>query len=159
MSHRIALTLLAMMAAMLLATSAIAQNITQVANENAAVNAAITEAQAKLPVFFERLQKPRPGDSGFSVKIRYDVGNNSGEHIWAADPVRAGDAITATISNVPRDIKNLAKGDRVTVPIARITDWLYVRDGKYHGAYTVRALLPFMKKDEADDMRKRLAPL
>lgn len=136
-----------------------AQNITNVSNENKAVNAAIAEAQSKLPVFFERLANPQPGDYGFSVKLRYDVGNNNGEHIWGADPVRSGDTVTATIANVPRNIKNLSKGDRVTVPITRITDWLFERDGKYHGAYTVRALLPFMKKDEAANMRKRLAPL
>ena len=66
--------------------------------------------------------------------------------------------MTATIANVPVKIQNLSKGDRVTVPTSQVTDWLYVRDGKYRGAYTVRALLPFMKPDEAADMKKRLGP-
>ena len=46
----------------------------------------------------------------------------------------------------------------MTVPMSQVTDWLYERDGKYHGAYTVRALIPFMSKEDGAAMRKRLAP-
>ena len=133
---------------------------TDVSPENAAVNAAIEKAQATLPAFFERIAKPRSGDSGFLVKIKYakKVEKGGYEHIWAGNIVKQGENISATISNEPVDIPHLSKGQRVTVPITQLTDWLYVRDGKYVGAYTVRALLPFMKKDQADEMRKRLAP-
>ena len=133
--------------------------ITTVPNSEASVNAAIDRAKADLPIFFARLAKPDPGDSGFSVKIRYDTTKpNSGEHIWANEVVRSGDMITATISNQPRDIPHLKYGQRVTVPIAHVTDWMYVRGGKYYGAYTVRALLPFMSPKDAEAMRQKLAP-
>lgn len=149
-------------AVMLLAAMnvAAAQNLTDVSRENAAVNAAIAKAKSTLPVFFERNANPQPGDSGFAVKIRYDKGkgDGSGEHIWAGDVVRNGDTVTATIANEPREIPNLAKGQRVTVPVSRLTDWMYIRDGKYHGAYTVRALVPFMKPDQAEAMKQRLGP-
>ena len=138
-----------------------AQSITNVSPQEKSVNDAIEKAKKTLPDFFARLAKPQPGDSQFLVKIRYDVGSGSeksGEHIWAQDVVRGDDKVTATIANVPVKIQNLSKGDRVTVPTSQVTDWLYVRDGKYRGAYTVRALLPFMKPDEAADMKKRLGP-
>jgi uncharacterized protein YegJ (DUF2314 family) len=139
---------------------AVAQNITDVSTQNEAVNAAIVKAKSTLPVFFARNASPQPGDSGFAVKIRYatDRGNGSGEHIWANDVVRNGETVTATIANEPRDIANLAKGQRVTVPLSQLTDWMYVRDGKYHGGYTIRALVPFMTPEQAAAMRKRLAP-
>jgi uncharacterized protein YegJ (DUF2314 family) len=35
---------------------------------------------------------------------------------------------------------------------------MYIRDGKFHGAYTLRAMLPFMAKDQAADFSRRLAP-
>jgi uncharacterized protein YegJ (DUF2314 family) len=141
-------------------TQAGAQNITHVTSQNAAVNAAIAKAKSTLPVFFVRNAKPQPGDSGFAVKIRYDTGkgDGSGEHIWAGDVVHNGDKVTATIANEPQQIANLTKGQRVTVPVSQLTDWMYIRDDKYHGAYTVRALVPFMRPAQAAAMRKRLAP-
>jgi uncharacterized protein YegJ (DUF2314 family) len=139
---------------------ALAQNITNVASQNAAVNAAIAKAQRTLPVFFARNANPQSGDSGFAVKIRYDKGrgDGSGEHIWAGDVVQDGDTVTATIANEPQEIANLAKGQRVTVPVSQLTDWMYIRDDRYHGAYTVRALVRFMRPEQAAAMRKRLAP-
>ena len=144
----------------MLAALPVSAQITSVSPENKAVNAAIVKAQATLPVFFERLASPKPGDDNFLVKIRYETlkDDGGGEHIWAKDVVKVGDSVLATIDNVPKDIPNLSKGQRVTVPISRVTDWLYERDGKYRGAYTVRALVPFMTKQQAADMRKRLGP-
>jgi len=156
--RHLALGTLVLLAAMNM--PAAAQNITNVSPENEAVNAAIAKAKGTLPVFFARNAKPQPGDSGFAVKIRYATGraDGSGEHIWANDVARNGATVTATIANEPRDIPNLAKGQRVTVQVSQLTDWMYVRDDKYHGAYTVRALVPFMKPEQAAAMRKRLAP-
>lgn len=143
----------------LTAVSAWAQ-ITDVPSQNAAVNAAIQTAKDTLPVFFARLESPKPGDSGFMVKIRYPkTTGDGGEHIWAKNVVREGESVSAEIANEPREIANLQMGQRVTVPISRLTDWLYTRDGKYQGAYTVRALLPYMQPEQAANMRERLAPL
>jgi uncharacterized protein YegJ (DUF2314 family) len=140
--------------------SAVAQSMTNVSSQNEAVNAAIAKAKSTLPLFFARNARPQPGDSAFSVKIRYDTskGDGSGEHIWANNVIHNGDTVTATIANEPREIPNLAKGQRVTVPVSQLTDWIYTRNGKYHGAYTVRALVPYMKPEEAEAMRKRLGP-
>jgi uncharacterized protein YegJ (DUF2314 family) len=139
---------------------AAAQNITDVSPQNEAVNAAIAKAKSTLPVFFARNAKPQPGDSGFAVKIRYPTGkpDGSGEHLWANNVVRDGDTVTATIANEPREVPSLAKGQRVTVPVSQLTDWMHIRDGKYHGGYTIRALVPFMTPEQAAAMRKRLAP-
>lgn len=141
-------------------TSPVNAQITDVSPENKAVNTAIEKAQKELPVFLERLANPRRGDSGFLVKLRYEksTANGGGEHIWAKDVVRDGGTISATIDNEPREIDYLKLGQRVVVTLSQITDWLYVRDEKYRGAYTVRALLPFMEKAQAAEMRKKLGP-
>jgi uncharacterized protein YegJ (DUF2314 family) len=152
--------LLIVLVAPLAATPVSAQVLTTVSSENEAVNAAIAKAREALPVFFRRLNNPERGDSGFRVKLVYDTRiAKRTEHLWAKDVVRVGsDKISATIDNQPKDIPDLAHGQRVTVPITQISDWLYVRDGKYRGAYTVRALLPFMKPGEAAKMKERLGP-
>jgi uncharacterized protein YegJ (DUF2314 family) len=134
--------------------------IVNVPTQDKAMAAAIETAKTTLPKFFERLAKPEPGDERFAIKIRYDTNRKGadGEHIWANDVKREGDKISATISNQPRDIVALKMGQRVTVPVSQLTDWMFVRDGKYHGAYTLRAMLPFMPAAQATDFKARLAP-
>lgn len=132
---------------------------TTVSTQNEAVNAAIEKAKRTLPDFFARLDKPQRGDTDFQIKIRFVTNQPpNGEHVWARDVRRDGTNVTATIATVPRNIPDLRQGQRVTVPITQVTDWLVESGGKYHGAYTVRALLPYMSKEEADEMRRSLAP-
>lgn len=132
---------------------------TTVSTQNEAVNAAIEKAKRTLPDFFARLDKPQRGDTDFQIKIRFVTNQPpNGEHVWARDVRRDGTNVTATITTVPRNIPDLRQGQRVTVPITQVTDWLVESGGKYHGAYTVRALLPYMNKEEADEMRRSLAP-
>lgn len=120
---------------------------------------AIAKAQSTLDAFLTRAAKPQRGDSDFSVKIRYDTGKpDDAEYIWASDPVRQGNNVTATIANEPRDIPDLREGQRVTVPLSRIVDWMYWSGGRIYGGYTMRALLPHIPKVDADKFRKVLAP-
>ena len=154
--HRIAV---AAFAALLTLAAHTASAQTTVSTQNEAVNAAIEHAKKTLPVFFERLDKPLRGDTDFQIKIRFLTNQPpNGEHVWARDVKRDGTNVSATIATVPRNIPNLKQGQRVTVPITQITDWLVESGGKYHGAYTVRALLPYMSEKEADEMRRSLAP-
>jgi uncharacterized protein YegJ (DUF2314 family) len=140
------------------ASAALAQGIVKVPNSDQPMETAISKAQASLPVFFERLTKPQPGDERFSVKIRYATTGDSGEHIWANDVVREGDKVSATIGNKPADIPNLKMGQRVTVPVTQLTDWMYMNGGKIHGGQTIRALLPTLPKADADRLKAMLAP-
>ena len=122
------------------------------------MNAAIEKAKATLPVFFARLAKPQPGDDGFAVKIYYQTSKGDGEHIWANRVERKADMVTATINNEPRDIAGLKIGQRVTVPLGQLTDWMYTREGKIHGGQTIRAIIPALPKAQADQYRAMLAP-
>jgi uncharacterized protein YegJ (DUF2314 family) len=123
-----------------------------------AMNAAIAEAKATLPGFFQRLGKPQPGDEGFAVKIYFKTRTGDGEHIWANKIEVAGNSVSATISNEPRDIAGLKAGQRLTVPMDRITDWMFMRAGKIHGGQTIRAAIPTLPKAQADQYKAMLAP-
>jgi uncharacterized protein YegJ (DUF2314 family) len=151
---------LALILALACAPPPLAAQIINVPTQDKAMAAAIEKAKATLPSFFERLTKPQPGDDGFAVKIRFDTTKRGtdGEHIWANAVVREGDTVSATINNQPRDIPDLKNGQRVTVAVTQLTDWMFMRDGKFHGAYTLRAMLPFMAPDQAKSFRQRLAP-
>ena len=150
-----------MVAAPMLMLPALAQlkpDVVPVPNSDEAMAKAIAKARATLPDFFAILAKPQQGDNGFAVKIHYDFGNNRGEHIWANTIAVNGKDISANISNQPRDIPNLKFGQRVTVPVTQLSDWMFIRDGKIHGGQTIRAVLPMLPPDRAAEMRARLAP-
>ena len=66
--------------------------------------------------------------------------------------------VSATINNEPRDIAGLKIGQRVTVPLGQLTDWMYTREGKIHGGQTIRAIIPALPKAQADQYRAMLAP-
>ncbi len=135
-----------------------AQAIIDVPTADAAMAKAMAEARATLPKFWDALARADPGDTKFYVKIRFPHGAGSdGELIWAGSVVRDGDQVTATIDNEPRHVPNLKHGQRVAVPIARVSDWMFTRAGKLHGAYTVRVLLPRMQPAQADGFRQILA--
>ena len=144
--------------AIMMAVAPAAAQIISVPNDDPAMEAAITKAQANLPAFWDTLAKPQAGDDRFAVKIKYATGAKTGEHIWAGDVKRSGTTVTATINNTPRDIPNLKKGQRVTVPVDRITDWMFFRDDKIHGAQTLRVLLTRMPPEQAADWKSKLAP-
>jgi len=122
-----------------------------------AINEAIADARETLPHFWDMLAKPRPGDN-FSIKVAVTE-NEHTEHFWAIDIQKSGDAIHATIDNDPDRLTNVKAGQRIRLETNRITDWLYRRDGRIHGAYTLRAKLPRMTKAQANLFRASLAPL
>jgi uncharacterized protein YegJ (DUF2314 family) len=140
--------------------SAIAQAPTFIGSGNQDTKRAMRQAKAALPRFLKRLANPQPGDSGFEVKVHIAGPTPEiGTYVWLKDVKRDGNRVTGTAYTVPRGISSLTNGQRVVLPLSRIDDWVIMNDGKMHGGYTVRALLPYMKPDEAAEMRSKLGPL
>lgn len=123
-----------------------------------AMNAAGAAARKTLPGFWDTFAAARAGDSGFSIKVRIPYGN-SGEHFWTSDVERSGDVIHARIANDPNYATSVKKGQRIEVDPAAISDWMFWRNGRIHGGYTLRAMLPRLSKKQAGEWRVRLAPL
>lgn len=118
---------------------------------------AINKAKASLPDFFTHVGKPGPGEDRFAVKIYYPTAKG-GEHIWATVAGYDGTMVTASISNEPVDIPDLKLGQRVAVPVDRLTDWMYFRERMIVGGQTIRAILPRMEAAEAAQFKAMLAP-
>jgi uncharacterized protein YegJ (DUF2314 family) len=71
-----------------------------------------------------------------------------GEHMWVDEMEWDGKLITGSLCGTPGHIKCVASGDTVEFPLERISDWLLVKDGKAHGAFTVQLLRSRMSKKE-----------
>ena len=90
---------------------------------------------------------PTRGESGFALKVAIRDGEAT-EHFWAVDIERRNDKILATINNEPETVSTVTFGQRLEVPEADITDWTFLRNGKFVGNYTVRALFKTMPPED-----------
>ena len=126
--------------------------IISVPNEDAAMNAAIAKARARLPDFWEKLANPPTGTEGYSVKVAIRDGDRT-EHFWTSDIERTGERISAVIANEPQTVTTVREGQRIDVPEADISDWMFMRNGKVVGNETLRVLLDYMPDEEAAQYR------
>ena len=72
------------------------------------------------------------------------------EQMWLTDVDFDGRDIKGTLMNSPRWVKSVSEGDEVSVPLAQISDWMYVyvTDNTVYGGYTVNAIRESMSPDE-----------
>ncbi len=75
-------------------------------------------------------------------------GVKQSEQFWLVDPIFDGVYVYGTVAVIPSVIKNLEKGAVCTVPVDRIEDWMYVKEGKVYGGYTVNLRRSFLKGGE-----------
>ncbi len=136
---------------------AVEDRVVQVADDDAAIKAAMAKARASLPAFWKAFDKPGPGEAAFNLKVSLMAPSKRIEHVWVNALARAADGkFTGRIDNEPQDMTGAKAGDVVTFSEANISDWMFTRDGKIVGNETMRPLLAHMSKEEADAYRAML---
>lgn len=117
---------------------------------------AIAKARETLPQFWQIFDKRELGESDFSLKVRI-TDKNGTEHFWASDIERRDGKKMGTINNDPNIVASVKLGDRIEIPDADISDWLYMRDGKMVGNETLKPLLKTMPAAEAEKLKMMMA--
>jgi uncharacterized protein YegJ (DUF2314 family) len=113
--------------------------IVPVASANDDMLDAINDARASIGVFFTAFEDPRPSQTDFHIKARFDEGETS-EHIWLSDLDFKTRPATGVVANEP-GIGSVSYLERVPFLPDQISDWMY-RDGEQLvGGYTTRVLL------------------
>ena len=130
--------------------------VTSVSADDPEMNAAIANARSSLPKFWQIYEHPEHGETDFCLKVKI-TDKKSVEHFWLVDIETNSQGIFGTINNDPEFVHDVKFGDRIRIPEPDISDWLYLRDGKMVGNYTVRALFKKMSPAEVEQMKKRLA--
>lgn len=131
--------------------------IINVEANDAEMEAAIATAREKLPHFWQVFTHPEKGESDFSLKVRIKDSNGT-EHFWVNQIERKEDGkIFGVINNDPEIVKSVKLNDRVPVPEENISDWLYTRDGKMVGNYTLRVLFKQMPPKEVEYYKQMMA--
>jgi uncharacterized protein YegJ (DUF2314 family) len=129
------------------------QVITTKRNDEAMV-AAIARARSELPRALKRFQA---GEVEFfqvkaPIKDRDDV-----EHMWLDEVVFQDGKVTGNLTGTPKLVSNVKEGQKLTIAAEDITDWMYLKNKKMYGNYTMRALFPQMPPDEVAKWRAVIA--
>ena len=130
--------------------------VVNVESDDPEMVAAIVKAREALPQFWQFFDKRERGESDFSLKVKI-TDKRGTEHFWATDIERRGGKTMGTINNDPNIVASVKLGDRIEIPEADISDWLYMRDGKMVGNETLRPLLKKMPAAEAEKLKKMMA--
>lgn len=130
--------------------------VVNVPDDDPEMIAAIAKARATLPQFWQVFEKRERGESGFALKVKI-TDTKGTEHFWATDVERGDGKTKGTINNDPNIVARVRLGDRIEIPEADISDWLYLRDGKMVGNETLRPLLKRMPAQEAEKLKQLMA--
>ncbi len=118
------------------------------------MDAAIARARSEVDSFISELSRPTGTNHAVKAPIT-DAGET--EHFWLTDISFQNGEFKGTINNDPVIVSNVKMGQTWTIKRNEISDWMFMRDGKMHGNYTMRPLLKTMPEDEAAQYRSILA--
>jgi len=127
--------------------------IVKVEKDDPDMLAAFAKARGETDNFIA-IMTAKTGDS-YSVKVGVTDGDQT-EYFWLDNLTYADGVFSGTIDNDPELVKNVKMGQAINVKKEEIFDWLYMKDGKMYGNYTVRVLLPKMSKEDADKIKAML---
>ena len=88
-----------------------------------------------------------PAHELMAVKAAFGNGG-AVEHMWVADVRFDGEIVRGTLINEPHELTDVKLGDAVEVPLAHVSDWMILHEGKVYGAYTVNAARKKMTAEE-----------
>jgi uncharacterized protein YegJ (DUF2314 family) len=130
--------------------------VTSVSDDDPRMNAAIAKARETVDTFIAALQSPKAGQSQFTVKMAFSDGAHT-EHMWLSPVSYDGKIFHGTVQNDPANVSNVKLGQQASIEPSKISDWMYVENGKLVGGYTVRALHEIMSPSERAEF-DRTAP-
>ncbi len=118
------------------------------------MDAAIARARSEVDSFIAELSNRTGTNHG--VKAPIEDGGET-EHFWLTDVSFRNGEFKGTINNDPGIVGNVQFGQEWTIGKKEISDWMFMREGKMHGNYTMRPLLKTMPEEEAEQYRSMLA--
>ena len=118
------------------------------------MEAAIARARSEVDSFIAEMSKGNGTD--FAVKVPIEDKDEI-EHFWLTDIVYRNGKFEGKIGNEPGMVTNVKEGQKWSVKKSEISDWMFMRDGKMHGNYTLRPLLKTMSEEEAAKFKSLLA--
>lgn len=133
--------------------------IIDVEEDDKGMNAAMAQARKEFPTFWKAVSEDRkngePKRVPAMVKAYFsDKGEDGGEHLWIDEVSYDGKMISGVVASEPADLKSVKLGEKVSFPLERLSDWLFVEKGEAKGAFTVNYLRKQMSAEERKEHDK-----
>jgi uncharacterized protein YegJ (DUF2314 family) len=129
-------------------------NYTQVASEDAAMNAAIAKAKATADDFIRALHTQKPGTKDYFVKKPYRTPSGNGEHMWIEVLEEEQGVLKGRVANEAEETREVKMGQSVSLKISEISDWKYQDGNKLIGGFTIRYFVEKMSPKEREAFLK-----
>ena len=113
------------------------------------MESAFAQARASLGEFIMHIAAPNPAREFAALKVRFTLPDGSTQDIWCDDVTHEDGQFTGNMGDDIPALK-LSFGDRITIPIETILDWMIVQDGKLLGGFTIRVAFSRMTPAEKE---------
>ncbi|MEM8790653.1 MAG: DUF2314 domain-containing protein [Pseudomonadota bacterium] len=131
----------------------------EVQGDDPDMDAAIAEARRTFSTVYVPCTQNPDGAVNFTLKVGVPHDNDGVEHIWVQNVSQGSEGtFRGRLANDPVRFEG-KHGDPIEFTAEQISDWTFVLNGKTHGGYTIRALLPQLDPAEAKVIEASLAPL
>jgi uncharacterized protein YegJ (DUF2314 family) len=122
-------------------TPAQADNIVKAPQNDRELAVAASKAQASLSEFLKTAIPPAPGTTGHAVKIPLRQGGVT-EWVWISGlTLKGADTVAGSLGNTPAIVKGFTPGQTIEVKRSEIVDWIYEKNGRMAGGYSVCVLI------------------
>lgn len=116
-----------------------------VAGEDKEMNAAILKANETLDDFNKGLSNSDADSHALKVKFSNEKGI---EHMWVGNIFYKDGSYSGILNNEPEYVTEYKSGDKIDIDASKISDWMYLVNGKLYGGYTLRVLRDRMTDEE-----------
>jgi uncharacterized protein YegJ (DUF2314 family) len=118
------------------------KHITLIEGDDPKMAAAFVEARESFRHFWKEVAHDRRRivkamDLAVVKAAFTDKGRSQVEHMWLAEVEFDGKEVSGELQNDPQRLKSVRKGQRLSVPLVKIEDWMYVVDDEVYGGFTV----------------------
>jgi uncharacterized protein YegJ (DUF2314 family) len=129
--------------------------VINIQDDDAKMNEAIKKASQSFKVFEAAFNSKKKTYSYFTIKIPFAV-TGGHEHIWISDISKEKDGYFGIVDNLPESATTVKQGDKIKIETEKLSDWMFVEDGKLRGGYTFRVLLKRMTPEERKEFESGL---
>lgn len=122
-------------------------DIYNVKASDAEMNEAIEKAKQTLHDFNAALLNPEIEVKSLKVKFQNQT---DAEHLWLSNIMFKDGKYTGILDNEPEYFTEYKIGDTIDVDDKNISDWMYIKNGKLFGGYTIKVLRNRMSESERE---------
>jgi uncharacterized protein YegJ (DUF2314 family) len=112
---------------------------------NEMMKLAITEARGKLPYLIEAIERDDKLD--VCIKLRHDY-NGASYFYWVSDIKLINGTFSGKINSQDVNFPEIKMGNEVNISEGEIMDWMYQKNDKYYGNFTLKMMLKISPNKE-----------